>query len=228
MQQRIQAGWQWFQHRSRNMKVGLVCGALIVTCVACSGITAAIGSGAPVTSTVGSVNKPTATLGPTSTSGPTATPMPTAAPIPTATPQVVQYPPISANDLQGLAAQGDSSAIHESHRENVGLTGACPEIRVEAIVDPSVTGEQLAKDMLAHYYSSGLEDPCGSLLLVYHSQSEIDEGDPYTAGRINLDVTDSSGQGNVDPNGTNLTYTVTLDVGDALSNSQESMVTYTR
>lgn len=39
-------------------------------------------------------------------------------------------------------------------------------------------------------------------------------------------ITDSSGQANVDPNGTNLTHTVTLDIGDAMT-GQEYTITYT-
>jgi len=37
------------------------------------------------------------------------------------------------------------------------------------------------------------------------------------AGHISFDVTDSSGQPNVDPNATTLTYTLTLDIEGALA-----------
>src|SRR5579884_2657818 len=49
-----------------------------------------------------------------------------------------------------------------------------------------------------------LNNKCGSLILAFHDQSEADG--VYTAGSINLDVMDSSGQINIDPNATNLTY----------------------
>jgi hypothetical protein len=45
------------------------------------------------------------------------------------------------------------------------------------------------------------------------------------AGRISFDVTDSSGQPNVDPNATTLTYTLSLDSERALT-AQEYVVAY--
>ena len=48
----------------------------------------------------------------------------------------------------------------------------------------------------------------------------------YTAGRILVDVTDSSGAENLDPNATDLKHKLTLDVGGDLSNQQEYVVTY--
>jgi len=90
-------------------------------------------------------------------------------------------------------------------------------------VDSSVTGKQLAEDLLAYFYGQQLDSPCGSLVLAYHHQGEAN--DVYTAGRINFDVTDSSGAVNVDPNATNLTYTLTLDIGDAFT-GKEYVVTY--
>jgi hypothetical protein len=147
----------------------------------------------------------------------------TSAPAPTATPQVVHYPPTTQADLRGLAAKGDASALHEFHSESVGAVGVCPEPRQEVTVDPSVTGQQLAEDLLAYFYGQQLDSPCGSLLLAYHNQSEA--GDVYTAGRINFDVTDSSGAVNLDPNATNLKHTLTLDIGGIDSN-QEYVVTY--
>jgi hypothetical protein len=125
--------------------------------------------------------------------------------------------------LRGLAAEGDASAIHEFHSESVGAVGVCPEPRREVTVAPSVTGQQLAEDLLAYFYTQQLDSPCGSLVLAYHNQSEA--GDVYTAGRINFDTTDSSGAVNLDPNATNLKYTLTLDIGGIDSN-QEYVVTY--
>ena len=143
---------------------------------------------------------------------------------PTPTPQVVHYPPTTQADLRGLAAKGDASAIHEFHSESVGLTGACPQPKREVTVDPSVTGQQLAEDLLAYFYAQQLDSPCGSVVFAYHNQSEA--GDAYTAGRILVDVTDSSGAANVDPNGSNLKYTLTLDIGGVLSSQQEYVITY--
>ena len=125
--------------------------------------------------------------------------------------------------MRGLAAKGDASAIHEFHSESVGLTGVCPQPKREVTVDASLTGQQLAEDLLAYFYGQQLDSPCGSLVLAYHNQSEA--GNAYTAGRINFDVTDSSGATNMDPNATTLTYTLTLDIGGIDSN-QEYVVTY--
>jgi hypothetical protein len=125
--------------------------------------------------------------------------------------------------LLGLAAKGDASAIQEFHSESVGL-GVCPQPKREVTVDPSLTGQQLAEDLLAYFYDQQLTSPCGSVIFAYHTQSEA--GDVYTAGRIILDVTDSSGAVNIDPNATNLTYPLTLDLGGVLSSQQEYIVTY--
>jgi hypothetical protein len=135
---------------------------------------------------------------------------------------VVHYPPTTQADLRGLAAKGNASAIHEFHSESVGLV-VCPQPKREVTVDSSVTGQQLAEDLLAYFYGQQLANACGSVVFAYHSQSEA--GDVYTAGRVLLDVTDSSGQSNTDPNATNLKYTLTLDIGGALTN-QEYVVTY--
>lgn len=146
---------------------------------------------------------------------------------PTPTPQVVHYPPTTEADLRGLAAQGDASAIHEFHSESVGLVGACPQPKREVTVAPSLTGKQLAEDLLGYFYGQQLDSPCGSIVFAYHTQAEVNDPNStgYTAGRILLDVTDSSGTANVDPNASNLKYTLTLDVGDALT-GQEYVVTY--
>lgn len=162
--------------------------------------------------------------GPSSTSSSSASATATSTSVkPTATPHVVHYPPKTQADLHGLAAMGDASAIHEFHSESVGLVGVCPQPKREVTVDPSVTGRELAEDLLAYFYGQQLVNPCGSVVFAYHNQSEA--GDAYTAGRIVLDVTDSSGQTNTDPNATNLTYTLTLDIGGNLS-SQEYVVTW--
>ena len=142
---------------------------------------------------------------------------------PTPTTQAVQYPPKTKSDLQGLAAQGDTSVIHEFHGESVGLTGVCPQPKREVTVDGNITGKQLAEDLLAYYYTQNLDNPCGAIVFAYHSKS--DSGNGYTAGRVKLDVTDENGQSNIDPNGQNLKYTLTLDIGD-YTNSQEYIVSY--
>jgi hypothetical protein len=152
-------------------------------------------------------------VGSTKASKPTSTP----------TPQSIHYPPKTVADLRGLAAKGDASTIHEFHSESVGLTGACPQPKREVTVDPSVTGQRLAEDLLAYFYAQQLDSPCGSIIFVYHNQGEAN--DAYTAGRITLDVTDSSGAPNVDPNANNLKYTLTLDIGGVDTN-QEYVITY--
>lgn len=140
------------------------------------------------------------------------------------TPQSIQYPPRTIDDLRGLAAKGDASAIHEFHSESVGAVGACPQPKREVTVNPSVTGQQLAEDLLAYFYDNQLDSPCGSVVFAYHNQGEA--GDVYTTGRILVDVTDSSGAVNLDPNATNLKYTLTLDIGGDLSSPQEYTITY--
>lgn len=151
----------------------------------------------------------------------------TQAPIPTATPipQSIHYPPTTVADLHGLAAQGSVSAIHEYHSESVGLVGACPQPKRLVTVDPSVTGRQFAEDLLAYFYTQQIDSPCGSIVFAYHTPTEAKTSDAYTAGRINFDVTDSSGASNVDPNASNLKYTLTLDVG-GFDTQQEYVVTY--
>ncbi len=143
--------------------------------------------------------------------------------VPTSTPQSIHYPPKTVADLRGLAAQGVASAIHEFHSESVGLTGVCPQPKRAVTVEPSVTGRQLAEDLLAYFYAQQLDSPCGSIVFAYHNQGEAN--DVYTAGRINFDVTDSSGAENVDPNANNLKHTLTLDIGGDSTN-QEYVVTY--
>ncbi len=139
------------------------------------------------------------------------------------TPQSPHYPPKTLPDLRRLAAEGDASAIHEFHSESVGLVGACPQPKREVTVDPRVTGQHLAQDLLAYFYTQHLDSPCGSIVFAYHTQEA--NGDGYTAGRIRFDTTDSSGAPNVDPNATNVKHTLTLNLGD-VTTGQEYIVTY--
>lgn len=57
------------------------------------------------------------------------------------------------------------------------------------------------------------------------SQADAAADNGYTAGRILLDVSDSSGQANSDPNATGLKYSLTLDTGD-VATGQEYAVNY--
>jgi hypothetical protein len=158
---------------------------------------------------------------------PTVVPTPTATPSPT--PQSIHYPPTTVADLRGLAAKGDVNAIHEFHSESVGDAGVCPQPKKEVTVDPSVTGQQLAEDLLAYFYTQQLDsNPCGSVIFAYHNQAEVNDpntGGTYTAGLINVDVTDSSGATNTDPNASGLKHKLTLDVG-SLGTNQEYVITY--
>ena len=147
--------------------------------------------------------------------------MATPSPMPTVTP--VHYPPTTVADLRALAALGNASAIYEFHSGNVGSAGACLQPKRGVTVDPSVTGQQLAEDLLAYFYSQGLDSPCGSVVLAFHNQGEAKSA--YTAGRIVFEVTNSSGADNVDPNASNLKHTLTIDVGPYGSN-QEFVVIY--
>ncbi|MFL5626718.1 MAG: hypothetical protein ACJ788_14125 [Ktedonobacteraceae bacterium] len=208
--------------------LSIVGGLLVVSCVTC-GVVAAFNPAPKVAATptqaVAQASTSAPTVVPTQAPTPTSTlkPTPTLAPTSTPTPQSIHYPPTTEADLRALAAEGDASAIHEFHSESVGLTGACPQPKREVTVSPSVTGQQLAEDLLAYFYGQQLDSPCGSVVFAYHNQSE--SGNGYTAGRILFDVTDSSGQANLDPNATNLKYTLTLDTGDDLT-GQEHVVTY--
>jgi hypothetical protein len=208
--------------------LGVILAVALVGCVSVAALVNAGGSGTGG-STSTSTPTPTATTATISkvipTVAPTAkpTPIPTQKPTQIPTPQSIQYPPRTIADLRGLAAKGDASAIHEFHSESVGAVGVCPEPRKSVTVDPSVTGKQLAEDLLAYFYTNQLDSPCGSLVLAYHNQGEAN--DAYTAGRINFDTTDASGASNFDPNATNLKYTLTLDIGD-YTTGQEYIVTY--
>src|SRR5690242_11703980 len=163
MAQQWQRFTSWVGADTSAVRVGLGIGALLVVCGICSvGLAVANGGGGKST-TANTV--PTATSRPTAL---TATPQPTAKPTATA---VVHYPPTTQADLRGLAAKGNASAIHEFHSESVGL-GVCPQPKREVTVDPSVTGQQLAEDLLAYFYGQQLVNPCGSVVGAYHSQSE--------------------------------------------------------
>ncbi|HEX4716142.1 MAG TPA: hypothetical protein VH164_14565, partial [Ktedonobacteraceae bacterium] len=158
------------------------------------------------------------------TSKPTIAPTPKPTPTPRPAP-VVHYPPTTKADLRGLAAMGDASAIHEFHSESVGMTGACPQPKRLVTVDPSITGQQLAEDLMAYFYANQLDDPCGSIVFVYHTQAESQADNGYTAGRIMVDTANADGSPNFDPNATNIKYKITLDVGD-VATGQESVVSY--
>ncbi|HEY4033466.1 MAG TPA: hypothetical protein VGL94_05825 [Ktedonobacteraceae bacterium] len=167
--------------------------------------------------------QPQEAAAPLTTSTAVPTPSPTPSPVPTVAPSI-HYPPTTVTDLRGLAAEGDASAIHPFHSESVGVTGVCPQPKTEVTVDPSVTGQQLAEDLLAYFYAQQFDNnPCGVLVVAYHDQSEA--GNAYTAGRISVNVTDSSGASNIDPNASNLKHQLTLDTGP-IDTSQEYVVTY--
>jgi hypothetical protein len=217
MQQENLTRWQWFRNTPRPVQVGIALSVILVTCCLCAGIGSALGGSSTTTSSNQTANQATKTIKATTT------PKPTATAIPTATPQTVPYPPKTLADLHALASLGDASSIHEIHSESTGLAGVCPQPRKTVLVDPKLTGLQLAQDLLAYFYSQHIDSPCSSLVLAYHDQSEAN--DTYTAGRINFDATDSSGQMNIDPNASNLKYTLTLDIGNILSN-QEYVVHY--
>jgi len=211
--------------RKRRRWLWIVLGIIGFLLFACVGIALLGKSTQPTTASTAPTSAPTTNSTPTRAVTQAPTQVPTVAPTlaPTPTPQSIHYPPTTVADLRGLAAQGDASAIHEFHSESVGAVGACPQPKREVTVDPRVTGQQLAEDLLAYFYGQQLDSPCGSIVFAYHNQGEAN--DVYTAGRVNFDVYDSSGQYNLDPNATNLTYTLTLDVG-GFSTGQEYVITY--
>ena len=197
--------------KKRSKRFWLIVGGVVLFVVIVGAIMNATGAGNTDTA---QSSTPQATTTPTQASHPTIVP----------TPQPIHYPPKTGADLRGLAAEGDANAIHEFHSESVGLTGVCPQPKREVTTDPSVTGQQLAEDLLAYFYAQQLDSPCGSVVFAYHNQAEA-TGNGYTAGRILFDAIDSRGASNVDPNASNLKYTLTLDIGGALTN-QEYVVTY--
>jgi hypothetical protein len=96
------------------------------------------------------------------------------------------------------------------------MAAACPEPKREVTVDPSLTGQPLAQDLLAYFYAQQLDNNCGSIVFAYHDQAEVNDpntGGTYTAGLINLDVTDASGSVNTDPNASGLKHKLTLNIG---------------
>ncbi len=205
--------------KKRRTWLWIVLGSIAFLLFACIGLASLGKSVQPTTTSTAPTSVPATSSAPTQA----VTQAPTVALTPTPTPQSIHYPPTTEADLRGLAAQGDASAIHEFHSESVGLVGVCPQPKREVTVDPRVTGKQLAEDLLAYFYGQQLDSPCGSVVFAYHHQGEAN--DAYTAGRILFDVTDASGAGNVDPNATNLTYTLTLDIG-GFSTGHEYVVTY--
>lgn len=204
--------WKWYWTRSRQTQI--IIAVVIILFVLTSAIVSAMTPTAPSQDS-------TSTPAPTQPAAQQNS-QPTQAP--TSTPQSIHYPPTTEADVRGLAAEGDASAIHEFHSESVGAVGVCPQPKRLVTVDPSVTGQQLAEDLLAYFYAQQLDSSCGSVVFAYHNQNEAADG-PYTAGRILLDVYDSSGAYNNDPNATNLKYTLTLDTGGVLTNQQEYVIT---
>lgn len=205
--------WKWYRTRSRRTQI--IIAVVIILFVLTSAIVSAMTPAAPSQDS-------TSTPAPTQPAAQQNS-QPTQAP--TSTPQSIHYPPTTEADVRGLATEGDASAIHEFHSESVGAVGVCPQPKRLVTVDPSVTAQQLAEDLLAYFYAQQLDSSCGSVVFAYHNQSEAADG-PYTAGRILLDVYDSSGAYNNDPNATNLKYTLTLDTGGVLTNQQEYVITY--
>ena len=63
-----------------------------------------------------------------------------------------------------------------------GLLRVCPQPKREVTVDPRVTGQQLAEDLLAYFYAQQIDNPCGARVFAYHNQGEADGA--YTAGEI--------------------------------------------
>jgi hypothetical protein len=145
-------------------------------------------------------------------------------PSPTSAAQLVHYPPATVTDLLFLAAKGDYRAIHKFQISSGDLMGSCPQPKHRVTVDPSLTGQQLAEDLLAYFYAQHLDNSCGSVVFAYHDEKEA--SDSYTAGRILVKVTDpSSGAINLDPNAINLNRSLTLDTGGAYTH-QEYVVPY--
>lgn len=139
--------------------------------------------------------------------------------------QTINYPPKTESDLRGLAAKGDASKVQEFHAESTGLA-SCPQPKRLITISASITGQQLAEDLLAYFYANHLDSACGAVLFAYHTQAEGNGDTGYTAGRVLLDVMDASGTSNGDPNATGLTYRITLDTGD-VATGQEYSVNYT-
>lgn len=206
--------------RAGQILVGLVLVAVLifVGSAAISGISAGLSQSLASASPTSAASPLACCVGNGST--PTVLPTDTPAPKP-----VLHYPPKTLADLRGLAAKGDASAIHPFHSDSVGLTAVCPQPERDVTVDVKLTGQELAQDLLSYFYVQNLDNPCGSVVFADHAQSDMGNG--YTAGRVKLDVKDASGSLNNDPNGTNLMYTLTLDVGD-FATGQEYTVSWTK
>jgi len=215
---------RWFQGHKNKKSLGIGCGVLFGVCMLYM-VCIAIASTLPKQSNTAQQGVVTPMQQPTiavTRAIPTSTVAPTA--MSTPTPQSIQYPPKTVADLRELASKGDASVIHEFHSESVGAAGVCPESKREVTVNPSITWQQLAKDLLAYFYAQGLNaNTCGVLVVAYHDQSE--SGNGYTAGRIDVNVTGSDGTINLDPNARNLKYQLILDTGD-IATGQEYTVNY--
>lgn len=220
-QQPRRGPWAWYRQQSRAAQI--VLGVVILGFALCFCSSATVGliqgaTGAGATPTAAVVNQATQNSQPTDT--------PTTAQD-TPTPETSHWPPKTKVDLDALAAVGDANQVQGFHSESVGLTGVCPQPKTLATVDASLKGQQLAQDLLAYFFGNQMDNPCGSVLFAFHSQSEGSGDNGYTAGRVLLDTTDSSGGMINDPNATGVTYRLTLDTGDAL-NSQEYVITWTK
>lgn len=111
-------------------------------------------------------------------------PTPITSPSPKSSPALV-YPPTNIGQARAVAAAGNAADLHEFHSEGVGLA-TCPQPKRELTVAATLTGRQLAEDMLAYFFDQKLNNDCGALVVVYHDESEA--GGAYTAGRVILDV----------------------------------------
>ena len=132
----------------------------------------------------------------------------------TATPtasRAAAYPPKTVADLKALASTGDASAVHEVKSEGVGLA-SCPQPKRWVLVASSASDpKQIAADLLKYFFAQGLDNECGSDVLAYRTQAEIDSGAPYTVGQVVLNVTDNAPK-----------HDLMANVGDALGASQLS------
>src|SRR5579859_3715382 len=166
------SAWHWYRSRGCFLQGAIGCLALCVLIVFGFFCSAAVVSITRSTTASGSTPVVVATTAPqlpTKVSISTPRPTPVPKPMATPTPQSVHYPPTTEADLHSLAAKGDASSIHEFHSESVGLV-ACPQPKREVTVDPGLTGEPLAEDLLAYFYAQQIDSPCGSVVFAYHTQ----------------------------------------------------------
>jgi hypothetical protein len=133
-------------------------------------------------------------------------------PAPTPTPSATHsptFPPSTVADLKALAATGDASAVREVKSEGAGLP-SCPQPKRSVVVASSVSDpKQIAAALLNYFYAQGLDNECGSLVLAYANQGEIDG--PYTVGQVVLNV-----------NGGSPKHDLTVNVGNALGSTSLS------